>query len=162
MKVYWFTGLSGSGKTTLGIRLKKYFDNKNISSFLLDGDDLRLGLSSDLQFSDDDRKENMRRAMEMAKLLLKNKIIPIVSLISPFESERIRIKNNFIDYSFNLIYLDIDIEKCRKRDPKGLYKKKLKNFTGIDSIFEIPKTPNLILNTDNESIDSCLAKIINL
>ena len=89
--VFWFTGLSGSGKTTLGYALKGYFDNHHISSLVIDGDELRSGLSSDLGFSDSDRVENNRRAMELSMWLIKNEIIPITTLISPFELERLKI-----------------------------------------------------------------------
>ena len=161
-KIYWFTGLSGSGKTTLGCALKDYFDNRNISSLVIDGDELRSGLSFDLGFSDSDRIENNRRAMELAMLLIKNKIIPIITLISPFESERFKIKQYFKDYEFKLIYLDVNIDICRKRDPKGLYSKNIKNFTGIGSNYEIPSNPSLILDTNLLSIDSCIEKILEI
>ena len=162
LKIYWFTGLSGSGKTTLGYGLKNFFDKQKIPSVLIDGDELRSGLSSDLGFSDSDRIESNRRAMQITKLLLKSGITPIVSLISPFESERIKIKEQFYQFEFKLIYLDVDINVCKKRDPKGLYKRKISNFSGIDSKYEIPSNPDLILNTKNYSIQSCLEKICKL
>ena len=161
-KIYWFTGLSGSGKTTLGFALKDYFDNHKIPSFVVDGDELRSGLSSDLGFSDSDRIENNRRAMELSMLLIKNKIIPITTLISPFELERSKIKEYFKDYEFKLIYLDVNINIFRKRDPKGLYSKNIKNFTGIGSNYEIPSNPNLILDTYSLSIQSCVEKILQI
>ena len=161
-KLFWFTGLSGSGKTTLGYAIKGYFDNHNISSLVIDGDELRSGLSSDLGFSDSDRVENNRRAMELSMLLIKNKIIPITTLISPFESERLKIKEYFEDYEFKLIYLDVNIDICRKRDPKGLYSKNIKNFTGIGSNYEIPTNPNLILDTNSLSIESCIDKLLQI
>jgi len=160
--VYWFTGLSGSGKTTLGYALKNYFDDYNIPSLVIDGDELRSGLSSDLGFSDSDRIENNRRAMELSMLLIKNEIIPITTLISPFESERLKIKEHFKDYEFKLIYLDVNIDICKKRDPKGLYSKNIKNFTGIGSNYEIPLKPNLILDTNTLSVESCVAKILDI
>ena len=161
--IFWFTGgLSGSGKTTLGYALKGYFDNHNISSLVIDGDELRSGLSSDLGFSDSDRVENNRRAMELSMLLIKNKIIPITTLISPFELERSKIKEHFKDYEFKLIYLDENIDICRKRDPKGLYSKNIKNFTGIGSNYKIPSNPNLILDTDSLSIESSVKKILQI
>jgi len=161
-KIYWFTGLSGSGKTTLGFALKDYFDNHKIPSFVVDGDELRSGLSSDLGFSDSDRIENNRRAMELSMLLIRNGIIPITTLISPFESERIKIKEHFKNYEFKLIYLDVNIDICKKRDPKGLYSKNIKNFTGIGSNYEIPSNPNLILDTNSLSIESCVEKILEI
>ena len=162
LKIYWFTGLSGSGKTTLGYGLKNFFDKQKIPSVLIDGDELRSGLSSDLGFSDSDRIESNRRAMQITKLLLKSGITPIVSLISPFESEREKIKEQFSNDIFNLIYLKITLEDCRERDTKGLYKKKLNEFTGIQSKFDIPLAPDLVLDTKNETIQQCLAKIIQL
>lgn len=160
--IFWFTGLSGSGKTTLGYSLKYYFGEHKISSFVIDGDELRSGLSSDLGFSDTDRIENNRRAMELAKLLIDNKIIPIVTLISPFESERLRVKEFFKNFNFKLIYLNVDIDICRDRDPKGLYMKNLKNFTGIGSKYEPPKSPDLILDTNLLSVESCIKKILDI
>jgi adenylylsulfate kinase len=160
--IFWFTGLSGSGKTTLGYALKNYFDDHNIPSLVIDGDELRSGLSSDLGFSDSDRIENSRRAMELSMLLLKNEIIPITTLISPFESERLKIKEHFKDYEFKLIYLDVNIDICKKRDPKGLYRRKIKNFTGIGSNYEIPSKPNLILDTNSLSVESCVTKILDI
>jgi|TARA_B100001059_G_scaffold185755_1_gene187547 adenylylsulfate kinase len=161
-KIYWFTGLSGSGKTTLGKALKKYFNSEDIACCLIDGDDLRNGISHDLGFSDFDRIENNRRAKEITKILLKNNIVPIVTLISPFELEREKIRKEFSNDIFNLIYLKISLEDCRERDTKGLYKKKLNEFTGIQSKFDIPLAPDLVLDTKNETIQQCLAKIIQL
>jgi adenylylsulfate kinase-like enzyme len=100
--------------------------------------------------------------MQIAKLLLKNGIIPIVSLISPFESERVKIKEQLFPFEFKLIYLDVDINVCKKRDPKGLYKRKISNFSGIDSKYEIPSNPDLVLDTKCFSIQSCLEKICKL
>ena len=162
LKIYWFTGLSGSGKTTLGHGLKNFFDKQKLPSVLIDGDELRSGLSSDLGFSDSDRIESNRRAMQITKLLLKSGITPIVSLISPFESERIKIKEQFYQFEFKLIYLDVNINVCKKRDPKGLYKRKISNLSGIDSKYEITSNPDLILDTKNYSIQSCLEKIYKL
>ena len=162
LKIYWFTGLSGSGKTTLGYGLKNFFDKQKKPSVLIDGDELRSGLSSDLGFSDSDRIESNRRAMQITKLLLKSGITPIVSLISPFESEREKIKEQFYQFEFKLIYLDVNINVCKKRDPKGLYKRKISNLSGIDSKYEIPSNPDLILDTKNYSIQSCLEKIYKL
>ena len=100
--------------------------------------------------------------MELSILLIKNKIIPITTLISPFELERSKIKEHFKDYEFKLIYLDVNIDICKKRDPKGLYGKNIKNFTGIGSNYEIPSNPNLILDTDSLSIESCVKKILQI
>ena len=161
-KIYWFTGLSGSGKTTLGYGLKKMFDKQKKSSFVVDGDELRSGLSSDIGFSNGDRIENNRRAMEITKLLLRSGLTPIVTLISPFELERVKIKKIFHKFDFKLIYLDVDINYCKKRDSKGLYKRKINNFSGIDSKFDIPNNPDLILDTKNQSIESCLEEIYKL
>ena len=162
LKIYWFTGLSGSGKTTLGYGLKNFFDKQKIPSVNIDRDELRSGLSSDLGFSDSDRIESNRRAMQITKLLLKSGIIPIVSLISPFESEREKIKEQFYQFEFKLIYLDVNINVCKKRDPKGLYKRKISNLSGIDSKYEIPTNPDLILDTKNYSIQNCLEKIYKI
>lgn len=162
----WFTGLSGSGKSTLAKEISKKFNQLNISSYILDGDLMRDGLNNDLGFSISDRQENIRRIGEVAKILLSSGIFPIVASISPLELQRKKVKQLFSINQFFEIYLSASIGICEKRDVKGLYKKarmgEIKDFTGIDSIYEEPKSPCLNLDTGVMSIDQCTESIFKL
>jgi adenylylsulfate kinase len=162
-KVIWFTGLSGSGKSTIAAQLeKKLLDNGTVG-YILDGDNIRHGLNSDLGFSDEDRKENIRRIAEVTKLFYDSGQHVLVCFISPFRSER-EFARNLIGKDFVEVYVKCPIEECKKRDPKGLYKKaikgEIKDFTGIDSPFEEPKHAEIILDTSKYSVDECVDKII--
>lgn len=153
----WLTGLSGSGKSTIANRfIKEYSD-----FVLLDGDVLRQGICSDLGFSIEDRQENLRRLIEICKLFNANGKNVITAFISPLEKMRVKAKEE-ID-NCKIIYCDSSLETCEKRDVKGLYKKArqgiIKNFTGIGSIYEIPKKPDLMLDTKNKSIKECYDEI---
>lgn len=162
-ETYWFNGLSGSGKTTIGTELVKDLEKKNKKVFLLDGDVLRDGLNKNLGFSVWDRHENLRRAVEVAKLLNQNGVTVIATFITPTNEMRDSIKEIMPDVKF--IHLSTDLETCEKRDVKGLYAKarsgEIKNFTGISSPFE--DMPNAWLNIDtNElTIEETVSKIIN-
>jgi adenylyl-sulfate kinase len=166
--IIWITGLSGSGKTTIAQRLKKELTKISIPSVNIDGDELRAGLCSDLKFSIDDRKENIRRAGEIAIIIAKNNIIPICSLISPIRTERTKIRRRCEEdgIRFQEIYLSTPLEICRERDPKGLYKKvgegSISNFTGVDSIYERPDNPEVTIDTSSIHIDDCVKQILNL
>lgn len=162
--VIWLTGLSGSGKSTIANALsKKLFDNQNLS-YVLDGDNIRSGLNKDLGFSDNDRKENIRRISEVAKLFSDSGVITITAFISPFIEERERAKE-IIGEDFCEIFVKASIDICESRDPKGLYKKaragQIPNFTGIDSPYESPVSPNLVLDTNTNSLDECVDIIID-
>lgn len=158
----WLTGLSGSGKSTIANRLEEILFDKGIKTTVLDGDNVRIGLNKDLGFSNDDRKENMRRIAEVSKLFSDSGIFTITAFISPFEDERNMCKD-IIGDDFVLVHIATPIEECINRDPKGLYKKALngeiKQFTGIDSPYEEPIDSDIILNTDN-GVDSCVELII--
>ena len=159
----WLSGLSGSGKSTIANELeKKLYENKYLS-YLLDGDNIRIGLNQDLGFSDNDRKENIRRISEVSRLMIDAGLIVITAFISPFEEERKLAKDLVKEENFFLVHVECSVEKCEERDVKGLYKKarlgEIKNFTGIDSPYEIPKDPNLIVNTENESVEESVEKI---
>ena len=149
--VLWFTGLSGSGKSTIANILEQKLYELNKRTYLLDGDNIRHGLNKDLGFTDEDRVENIRRVAEVSKLMTDAGLITLVSFISPFKSERKMARDLFINKDFIEIFVDTPLEECEHRDPKGLYKKarsgKLKNFTGVDSLYEKPRSPEIILKT---------------
>ncbi len=160
--VIWLTGLSGSGKSTIGRIIEKKLIDKGIMAYLLDGDNIRHGLCSDLGFSEEDRSENIRRIAEVAALFEDSGVTVLVSAITPFEKMRnlARIKSK----KFILVYVKADIDTCVKRDPKGLYKKALNGeilgYTGIDSPFEEPLDYNYLLDTEKFSIDECADKLM--
>ena len=157
--IIWLTGLSGSGKSSIaeGVEKKLFHDNYNIC--VLDGDNLRLGLNNDLSFSPDDRTENIRRTGEVAKLFSQAGFVVIVSLISPYKSERKKVRDLRPEI-FKEIYIKASLDECIKRDVKGLYSRALKgeiqNFTGLDSPYEEPEKPDLILNTEDSDLENCV------
>ncbi len=159
----WFTGLSGSGKSTIAIALEQQLFARNCLCFVYDGDNLRFGLNRDLGFSDNDRKENIRRVAEVAKLFNQAGGIAITSFISPFEDGR-ALAQNIIGEGCIQVYLDVDVEECANRDPKGLYKKayagEIANFTGVSSTFEPPATPDLRIDTSACRVDEAVNQII--
>ena len=164
--VLWFTGLSGSGKSTLAHAIEEYLHENDKSTYVLDGDNVRHGLCSDLGFSDTDRIENIRRISEVAKLLTEAGIITLTAFISPFTSDREEARKRFPHGDFLEIYCECPIETCETRDVKGLYKKaragEIRFFTGIDSPYEAPYSPELILNTNELSINDCVNKVVDL
>ena len=155
-RAYWFCGLSGSGKSTLAIQLEKDLHNAGIFSVVLDGDNLRGGLNQDLGFSDADRMENIRRVSEVAKILVSNGLVVIVSFISPKKEFRELASKIIGSDSFREIYIQAEFETCHTRDVKGLYAKAEKNqindFTGKSSTFEAPLDPWISIDTANETI----------
>lgn len=162
-KCIWFTGLSGSGKSTLAILLEKKLVELQFTTALLDGDNIRYGLNKDLGFSDADRTENIRRIAEVNKLFNDNGIISINTFVSPTNEIRNLAKEIIGNENFILIYVRASIETCEKRDVKGLYKKArqgaIKDFTGISAPFEEPEKAQLIVDTNNESIENNLKTI---
>ena len=157
--VLWFTGLSASGKSTIANLLEEYLHARDRHTFLLDGDNMRHGLNKDLSFTDPDRVENIRRIAEISKLMVEAGLIVIASFISPFYTDRRMARSLMEEGEFIEIYLNASIELCASRDPKGLYKKaqngEIKNFTGIDSRYDIPKRPEIIIDSSNtEAIDA--------
>ena len=164
--VVWLTGLSGSGKSTLAVALESLLFRRGIASMILDGDNLRHGLCADLGFSLEDRAENIRRAGEVAKLMAESGLVVISSLISPLQKERgaVRSACNSAGVGFAEVYIDASLEDCEKRDPRGLYKKarkgEIRGFTGIDSPYEKPEKPDLILPTPKESVEISVQKLL--
>lgn len=146
----WFTGLSGSGKSTVAGALEQSLYQLSVSTYLLDGDNIRYGLCSDLGFSDEDRKENIRRVGEVAKLMVDAGLVVLTAFISPHRVERQLVRNLLENGQFIEVFVDTPLVVCEARDPKDLYKKaragKLRNFTGIDSFYEVPDTPEIRLN----------------
>ena len=161
----WFTGLSGSGKSTIANILEQKLHQLNKRTYLLDGDNVRHGLNKDLGFTDADRVENIRRVAEVSKLMTDAGLITLVSFISPFKSERKMARDLFEKNEFLEIFVDTPLQECEKRDPKGLYKKarsgKLKNFTGIDSDYEKPISPEIKLQTLSKNPEELADEILN-
>ena len=159
----WMTGFSGSGKSTIAKLLDRRLHSDGYHSFILDGDKLREGINSDLGFDDIDRKESVRRAAEIAKLMVDAGIIVIVSLISPFRIDRAFARSLFEKHEFCEVFIDASIEECILRDTKGLYAKaisgQLLNFTGINSVYEQPESPDLHLCTGTESPEDSVDKL---
>jgi bifunctional enzyme CysN/CysC len=162
--VFWFTGLSGSGKSTLAVAVEHEIFNRGLNAYVLDGDNVRYGLNSDLGFSPEDRTENIRRIGEVAALQANSGVIILSAFISPYQADRDKARvaspHNFFE-----IYIKADLETCEGRDPKGLYKKarsgEIKQFTGIDSPYEPPRNPDLVVDTENNDIDTCVEQIVN-
>lgn len=158
--VLWFTGLSGSGKTTLANEMDKRFYQMGIRSCMLDGDNIRYGLNKDLGFNREDRKENIRRAGEISKILADAGLLVLASFISPYRADREMVRGMFSPGEFIEIYVQCPLEICQGRDPKGLYKKakegKIGGFTGISSPYESPQNPELVLSTDQFSVIQCV------
>ncbi len=164
-KCIWFIGLSGSGKSTLANLVEVELHKKGYKTYVLDGDNIRLGLNKDLGFSDSDRKENIRRIAEVAKLFVDAGVIVLSAFITPFEEDRNQIKEVIGKDDFMQIFVDCPLEVCEKRDVKGLYAKarngEIKNFTGIDSPFETPQNSDLVIHTDKESLEESVKSILN-
>lgn len=149
----WFTGLSGAGKSTLGNRLDQALQQSGLHSYLLDGDRLRQGLCQGLGMSDEDRHENVRRIAEVAKLMVDAGLIVIVSAISPFRADRDAARQHFAEGEFIEVHVSTPLEECARRDAKGLYRLvkegRITNFTGIDSPYEAPLSPEFVIDTSD-------------
>ena len=165
-KAIWFTGLSGSGKSTLANLLDHELHQKGYKTYVLDGDNLRFGLNKDLMFTDEDRKENLRRIAEVAKLFVDAGIVVIAAFITPFEEDRNKIRETIGSEDFMHIFVECPIEVCEQRDVKGLYAKaragEIKNFTGINSPFETPVNNDLVIHSAEEKQEESLEKLLNL
>lgn len=163
--VLWFTGLSGSGKTTIALALEKKLIEKGFKVLLLDGDVLRKGLNKDLGFSESDRRENLRRASEVANLFAENGFIVLCSFVSPTENLRSMIKEIIGSNKFTSIFVNTPMAICEARDVKGLYAKAraglIPDFTGISAPFEEPVSPDIIVDTTKMNVDKCVSEILS-
>ena len=165
--VFWLFGLSGSGKSTLAIALEKTLFEQNLNCIVIDGDNLREGLNRDLGFTDEDRTENVRRASELAKILVRNGLVVVVSMITPFHDLREKARSIIGKSDFHEVYVKASYSTCRTRDVKGLYGKadsgKIQSFTGKSSSFEEPTKPWMLIDTEKQSISEsimCLKKAV--
>lgn len=164
--VIWFTGLSGSGKSTLAVELEKELIKLGRAAYILDGDNLRHGLNSDLGFTEKDRNENIRRAAEVAALFKDAGIITIAAFISPYKTMRAIARDKVGKDFFIEVYVKADINTCILRDPKGLYKRsamgEINGFTGISSVYEEPDSPELILDTTKLTVEECTERLLKI
>lgn len=162
--ILWFTGLSGAGKSTLAHAVEERLHQLGCRTFVLDGDNVRHGLCSDLGFSETDRKENIRRIGEAAKLFLEAGVISLTAFISPFRSDRERVRSLVPHGDFLEVYCRCPLDVCEERDVKGLYKRAragdIKDFTGISSPYESPDSPELTVDTDKLTLDECVDSVI--
>ncbi|EGI71255.1 adenylyl-sulfate kinase [Pseudoalteromonas distincta] len=160
----WYTGLSGSGKSTIANAVELKLFELGCHTYLLDGDNVRMGLNKGLTFSDEDRIENIRRISEVAKLFVDAGLIVSTAFISPFATDRAQARSIMANGEFIEVFIDTPIEVCESRDPKGLYKKaragEIPNFTGISSAFDVPTSPELHVKTAQQSIEQSVEQII--
>ena len=161
----WFTGLSGSGKSTLAHAVEEKLHSLCVRSYVLDGDNIRTGLNKDLGLSPEDRKENIRRIAEVAKLMADAGLLVFAAFIAPYKQSREYVRKLMADWPYFEVYVKCSIEECTKRDPKGLYKKahagEITNMTGISAPYEEPEHPDLIIDTDKLSLQQCVDEVIS-
>jgi len=164
--ILWFTGLSGSGKSTLAHAIEEKLYQISCRTFVLDGDNIRHGLNFDLGFGVDDRRENIRRIGEVAKLMLESGVILLSSFISPYKADRESVRKSVPHGDFIEIFCNASIDVCESRDLKGLYKRarsgEIKNFTGISDPYEMPEKPELVVNTGSDSLEVCVESVFQL
>ncbi|MCA0755705.1 adenylyl-sulfate kinase [Paenibacillus sp. N4] len=162
--VLWFTGLSGSGKSTLAYALEQELFARHVQSYVLDGDNVRHGLNRDLGFSAEDRKENVRRIGEVSKLFADAGMIVLAAFISPNQEDRDMVRSYFADEEFLEIYVRCSLEECERRDPKGLYRRARKGeiagFTGISAPYDIPRSPDLVIDTEVLNVEQSVASVL--
>jgi len=162
----WFTGLSGAGKSTLAHAVEERLFSMGAHTYVFDGDNVRHGLCRDLGFSREERSENIRRIAEMVKLFLDSGIIALTAFISPFREDRQRVREILGAENFFEIYCRCSLETCEQRDVKGIYRKarlgEVAHFTGITSPYEAPERPNLILDTDRQSLEECVEAVVKV
>jgi adenylylsulfate kinase len=162
--VIWFTGLPSSGKSTVAHHLEKELFERSIRSYVLDGDNVRHGINSNLGFSREDRRENLRRIAELSKLFVEAGIVVLAAFVSPYKEDRAYIKDIVGDDNFFEIYIKCSVDTCEKRDPKGHYKKArdgiIKNYTGVSAPYEEPEAPDVVLDTEELDVESSIKKIL--
>jgi adenylylsulfate kinase len=163
--VLWFTGLSASGKSTLANALSRELHRFGVKSYVLDGDNIRHGLNKNLGFSPEDRKENIRRIGEVAKLFVDAGMIAMAAFISPYREDRNSVRNLLKKEEFIEVFVKCTVEECELRDPKGIYKKarsgEIREFTGISAPYEEPQDPEIILETDAMCLEECVGSLLN-
>lgn len=162
----WFTGLPSSGKSTIAHRVEKELFNRGIRIYVLDGDNVRHGLNSNLGFNREGRKENLRRIVELSKLMVDAGLIVLAAFISPYREDREYVKSRFKGDNFLEIYVKCSVEECERRDPKENYKKAkagiIKDYTGISSPYEEPENPDLLIDTEELDLESSVHKVLEL
>lgn len=163
--ILWFTGLSGSGKSTLAHKVEEILFEMDIRTYVLDGDNIRMGLNKNLGFSKEDREENIRRIAEVAKLFVDAGIIVLTAFISPYRKDRNLARSLVEKEEFVEIYVKCPLEVCEKRDVKGLYEKArkgiIKQFTGIDDPYEEPENPEIVIETDKQTLEESANKVVS-
>ncbi len=163
--ILWFTGLPSSGKSTLANEIEKELIQRNHRTYILDGDNVRMGLCKDLGFSAEDREENIRRIGEVSKLFMDSGVIVLSAFVSPYRADRDAIRELVEEGEFVEVFVDCSVEKCEQRDVKGLYKKAregvIKGFTGIDDPYEEPSNPEIVVDTEKHSIEECKQQILD-
>jgi adenylylsulfate kinase len=164
--VVWFTGLSASGKSTIAHHLEKELFERGIRAYVLDGDNVRHGINSNLGFSREDRKENLRRIAEVARLFMDAGVVVLAAFISPYREDRAFVRDTVGADSFFEIFVKCPVDVCENRDPKGLYKKAragvIKGYTGVDAPYEEPEQPDLALSTDELTVADSVQKVLDL
>ncbi len=162
----WFTGLSGSGKSTIANALEVKLFERNIRTYSLDGDNIRNGINNDLNFSPEDRTENIRRIAEISNLFIEAGVIVLAAFVSPYKKDRENIQKIVGHHNFVEIFVNTSVEECEKRDVKGLYKKarlgEIKDFTGVNAPYEAPESPDVEINTEQLSVEQSVEKIVEL
>ncbi|UGU14360.1 adenylyl-sulfate kinase [Sinomicrobium kalidii] len=161
----WFTGLSGSGKSTIANAVEQRLHDEGVKTYVLDGDNIRRGINSDLSFSPEDRSENIRRIAEIANLMVDAGLVVLAAFVSPYKKDREFIANTVKPSNFVEIYVSTSLEECERRDVKGLYKKaregKIDNMTGVSAPYEAPENPDIEIHTEKESVPEAVEKVMN-
>ncbi|MGB5811580.1 MAG: adenylyl-sulfate kinase [Polyangiales bacterium] len=163
--VLWFTGLSGSGKSTIAHRVERFLIERHVFAYVLDGDNIRYGLNSDLGFSPEEREENIRRIGEVSRLFADSGAVVLSAFISPYRRDRDRVRELLPAGQFVEVFVDTPLEICEARDPKGLYKRaragEISNFTGLDAPYEAPTSPEVHLRTETLSVDEAATRVVS-